>query len=537
MADGIRATPYSSSFAGSANDILGGLLGYLRDPRRTQQAQGLAGLLESTGIPKTVERLAYGEPLTNIQQANVPVLRPETAEALMTLLPIPSGANKAAMAAGRAGEQFAERVVPKIMERGGLPASLLEGMASQTVSPLTVFHGSPAKFSKFDPTKIGSGEGAQAFGYGHYAAEAPAVAKGYQTTLTKDLVVPAQRALEKSGGDIDAAIKKASKEAQRLQSLDVTPATGAAKRDQLLSSELSKIDELTKYKQSGEWSSGNLYEINLPDEQIAKMLNLDKKLSEQPDIVRKSLLDNEIVKQYIESANIKREALNQANPERLTHPVLGKIASKTIDESTITAQAAYDQLSRQLGPEKASEMLRQSGIPGIRYFDEASRGTGEGTSNFVVFPGNEDLLTILKRNGGLLEPQPKNFQTSSTDASDIFGEGAKRIQYTDPNSGGLINVLQRPDGTASVLGLEVPEAMRGQGIGQALQSQVMQDFPEMMGQVSSKAAAKTAYRLGRRPPNQPEATLDDVYKIMDEYSSVNLVSPDMQKRFNKSLLD
>jgi len=128
-------------------------------------------------------------------------------------------------------------------------------------------------------------------------------------------------------------------------------------------------------------------------------------------------------------------------------------------------------------------------------------------------------------------------QTIVNDASEIFGQGAKRIKYTDPNSGGMIDVLQRPDGSASVLGLEVPEAMRGQGIGQSLQSQVMQDFPEMMGQVSSRAAAKTAYRLGRRPPNQPDATLDDVYKIMDEYSSVNLVSPEMQKRFMQSLLD
>jgi predicted GNAT family acetyltransferase len=138
---------------------------------------------------------------------------------------------------------------------------------------------------------------------------------------------------------------------------------------------------------------------------------------------------------------------------------------------------------------------------------------------------------------GLLGANPRPFEVSSVDASDIFGQGAKRLKYIDPNSGGVIDVLQKPDGTASVLGLEVPEAMRGQGIGQSLQSQVMQDFPEMMGQVSSRAAAKTAYRLGRRPPNAPDATLDDVYKIMDEYSSVNLVSPEMQKRFMQSLLD
>jgi hypothetical protein len=96
--------------------------------------QGLAGLLESTGVPKTVERLAYGEPLTNLQQANIPALRPETANALMTLLPVPSGANRAAMAAGRAGERMAERVVPRVMERGGAPAGLLDALATGTQS-------------------------------------------------------------------------------------------------------------------------------------------------------------------------------------------------------------------------------------------------------------------------------------------------------------------------------------------------------------------------------------------------------------------
>jgi hypothetical protein len=47
---------------------------------------------------------------------------------------MPSGANKAAMAAGRAGERVAERVVPQIMERGGLPAEMLQGMAQNTRS-------------------------------------------------------------------------------------------------------------------------------------------------------------------------------------------------------------------------------------------------------------------------------------------------------------------------------------------------------------------------------------------------------------------
>ena len=140
MAD-LRATPYANPLTGLSNDAIQGLLAFMQDKRRTQQLQGLGNLLESTGIPKTVERAAYAESprglldaLTNVNRANVPFLKPETAEALLTLSPVPSGANKAAMAAGRAGERVAERVVPQIMERGGLPAEMLQGMAQGTQS-------------------------------------------------------------------------------------------------------------------------------------------------------------------------------------------------------------------------------------------------------------------------------------------------------------------------------------------------------------------------------------------------------------------
>jgi predicted GNAT family acetyltransferase len=126
------------------------------------------------------------------------------------------------------------------------------------------------------------------------------------------------------------------------------------------------------------------------------------------------------------------------------------------------------------------------------------------------------------------------FNVTKRDASEIFGEGAQRFKYTDPKSGGSIDVLARPDGTASVLELQVPEKFRGKGIGESLQKQVLQDFPDMQGQVSSKAAATTAYRLGRRPVDMPNATLKDVHKMIDEDSSVNLISPQMQERINPS---
>ena len=42
----------------------------------------------------------------------------------------------------------------------------------------------------------------------------------------------------------------------------------------------------------------------------------------------------------------------------------------------------------------ASNVFRESGIPGIKYLDQASRGAGEGSRNYVVF---DDKLVTTKR--------------------------------------------------------------------------------------------------------------------------------------------
>lgn len=113
MADYIGATPQ--------NPLLGLLYGgydYLRSPQRTQQMQGLASLLESTGLPKTIERMSYGEPLTNIGRANVPLLKPETAEAMMTVAPM------AGPTARGAGRLVGSQINRAMMGEGGLLAPI-----------------------------------------------------------------------------------------------------------------------------------------------------------------------------------------------------------------------------------------------------------------------------------------------------------------------------------------------------------------------------------------------------------------------------
>ncbi len=187
---------------------------------------------------------------------------------------------------------------------------------------------------------------------------------------------------------------------------------------------------------------------------------------------------------------------------------------------------------------------KDKGVPfneakNTKIFIKRGHGGKGGAHYNDVLMRNQSFSDIAKILG---DSKPiSKLNKSKKDASEIFGKGAERVRYTDPKSGGTIEVVSKKDGTASVLELVVPEKFRGKGIGKLLQKQVINDFPNMGGQVSSKAAAKTAYDLGRRPPNKPNATLDDVFKIIDSQSSVNLVIKKSSKPKNleelKKILD
>lgn len=277
------------------------------------------------------------------------------------------------------------------------PASQrLAGLLAEGYNPmgLTVFHGSPAKFNKFDRTKIGSGEGAQAYGYGHYVAESPDVARRYQMGLTQakgEEVLYKNKPLTDLYNQIENKSMKMSGKAADIenQKLQMVEHMMLDKPPQELipyaketGFDKSVIDWLEKDVAKNTQIPGAFYEIDLPDEQIAKMLDWNKPLSNQPEYIKQQLLDL-----------IEYEGL----PEYLRKDIIN-------DRGLNTGSRVYSELVKTLGSDKAaSDALRQSSITGIRYLDEGSRGTGEGTSNFVVFPGNEDLLTILKRNGGLLD--------------------------------------------------------------------------------------------------------------------------------------
>lgn len=416
MADNIQATP-RNEFLGLLADAMYGGLEYMKDPRRTQQMQGLAGLLESTGIPKTTERMAYGEDLTNIGRANVPLLKPETAEAMMNVAPMvgPAArtAQRAAMSAGRAGERLAERVVPQVMERGGIGAGLLGDLSRGSVSPLDVYHGTPHTLpptprnplGEFDASKIGTGEGAQSFGYGIYTAENPAVAKDYQ--FMERNWFDTSKAKYK-GKSIDSWYEQAQKDQERAfrtkdKALEQDATARLAYWENIMThnhpenvlkqftdpeygwdaaTNYAKSIDLSKFK--GVPTPGNLYKVDLPDEKIASMLDWDKPMAEQRNLIEK--MRKALIGEGSPLSNVQQFELND-------------FLSDKVRMRNLSPQSIVD-----LNNPKIVKRLSEAGIPGVKYLDQFSREAGKGTRNFVTFPGEEKNLTILERNNtGLLD--------------------------------------------------------------------------------------------------------------------------------------
>ena len=52
---------------------------------------------------------------------------------------------------------------------------------------------------------------------------------------------------------------------------------------------------------------------------------------------------------------------------------------------------------------EASRFFQERGIPGLRYWDGDSRSKSQGTHNYVMFPGTEDQIRVLRKYG-LLAP-------------------------------------------------------------------------------------------------------------------------------------
>lgn len=139
----LRATPMVNPVMGLLADRLKKVQQFGAKPfgYENPPVEMLMNLLGVPAVQQTMERMAYGEPLTTGRGMTTKP-RAEAVEAALAVAPVAGllgkTTEKAALAAGKAGERYAEKVVPQIMERGGLPASLLQDLAQGTKSQIFI---------------------------------------------------------------------------------------------------------------------------------------------------------------------------------------------------------------------------------------------------------------------------------------------------------------------------------------------------------------------------------------------------------------
>lgn len=305
---------------------------------------------------------------------------------------------------------------------GGINKGYLRSGGGPVEKPgIRAYHGSPHDFDAFDASKIGTGEGAQAYGHGMYFAENEGVARSYRDALTgtskfgNGFTVPmsldgapvtsrnyvnVMDSMAKNGDDVGAALARILGDANRYNSQNPAQIKKLYAGDRPTLYRPSGISPETWDDAWGQFKSrvkmappkGRMYEVNIKSDPD-RFLDWDKPLGEQK-------LSSEAIDSVLMRAP-------QAPPGR--GESFGPYTLNELREYGATGRDLYDRLSWATGkpgafpeinvgtPSGASAALKDAGIPGIKYLDQGSRAGGVGSSNYVVF--DPATIEILRKYG------------------------------------------------------------------------------------------------------------------------------------------
>lgn len=293
--------------------------------------------------------LNEANPVTSMERASTAsqtMLAPETSgwgrvAAGGDMLSNMAGVVAPAMVAGKAGLPAVNAIEEGLLGFApGMPAAAGNFLADE-FGGMKLYHGSPHDFDKFSMDKIGTGEGAQAYGHGLYFAENEGVARGYRDTLSGSTGNAQHTMLRKvMGGTTPDRVLPAM---QRIY-------PGITAND---------IARLTREMETVP-SPGRMYEVDV-NANPEDFLDWDAPLSAQPQDVRWLAKDNK--------ANLAARGV-------------------FLDDTTPGGHVV-----QALKPEE----YQGYNIPGIKYLDAGSRGAGDGSRNYVVF--DENLINIVKKYG------------------------------------------------------------------------------------------------------------------------------------------
>lgn len=285
-------------------------------------------------------------------------------------------------------------------------------------NPIIGYHGSPHEFSRFDLSKIGTGEGAQAYGHGSYIAENEGVARDYRDTLSSNFKYYKQKPIGEIIPD-DPLQAKIILEMQKMgANADVVNAADRVHyKEQQNWSRLRDARDAVSRDLSKDPSKGHMYEVAIharPEE----FLDWDKPLNEQAPHIQEFAKNVDL--SHLKPGNRTRTMLEwyREGKDQPHDPVTGKHLVSALNKTD------------EHGPETSAD-LAEAGIPGIRYFDAGNRGAGDGTRNYVVFHPKHMEIKRRYAEGGTVPKMNLNDDATMQKALRVTAKNRPTVALAD----------------------------------------------------------------------------------------------------------
>ena len=248
---------------------------------------------------------------------------------------------------------------------------------------IRAYHASPYDFDRFDfSANMNRGAGGQAVAHGGYFAGDDAVQQSYRRRFQRNhevyrhaYMTPEARAAREESESLRAMFDQLVRERGKRASDSVVPMIPADDAEGLArqSAIMARLDEL-----AGPQNIGRSYEVEIAYPERA-LLDWDSTLDTQQHLL----------------PQVER-AIN-----KIPDPAARYDNMLAIEEpNSFRGSEVHAVLHNALGGDPAAaRALLDSGVPGVRYLNGNSRAAGQGAHNFVMFPGTEDQIRILRKYG------------------------------------------------------------------------------------------------------------------------------------------
>jgi predicted GNAT family acetyltransferase len=286
-----------------------------------------------------------------------------------------------------------------------IEAKLIElGVEADVARQVVAYHGSPYSFDRFTTNAMGTGEGAQAFGWGLYFTDLESIARNYANSLAKVTLKGETKGYSSSEiGDAISIVELSGSKQKSVENLqNIIEETKTALQENpnniFKKKGLDKnIRLLEVLKNLDIVVERNLYKVSLhkgktPSEYT--WLEWDKPLNKEIKGRIKQVLKNRGI-DYIKPSYTQTSWVNGEKKEKV-------IPEKNFVKDSMTGQDLYESIALQFKgklsdvQQEASLLLLEAGVDGVKYPAESiSRGATSDTArgfNYVVF--DENAITI-----------------------------------------------------------------------------------------------------------------------------------------------